>query len=685
MATGDEARDDSPASEAVRLRVLIEQYSHAYHVLDELLVPDAEYDRLFGRLLEIEAKHPELVTPKSPTQRVGAEPIGELAEIRHAQAMLSLDNAFDKPSLAAFDKRVSDRLATAGIDAGVIEYVAEPKLDGAAVSLRYTDGELDFAATRGDGTTGEDVTHNVRTIGAVPLTLRGRNPPAVLEVRGEVYMPRDGFEKFNAMALERGEKTLVNPRNAASGSLRQLDPAMTAERPLAIFFYGTGETRGWQSPSTHAEVLKALRDFGFRVSPNWRVVSGVAGCMAYYAEIGERRNTLPYEIDGVVYKVNTLRWRTILGAASRAPRWAIAHKFPAQEELTTVEAIEFQVGRTGAVTPVARLAPVFVGGVTVSNATLHNIGELHRKDVRAGDTVIVRRAGDVIPEVVKVIEERRPAGTSIVELPERCPVCDSEVVRPEGEAVARCVGGLFCGAQRKQALRHFASRRAMDIEGLGEKLIEQLVDGGLIETPADLYDLTLEQLSGLERMGEKSAQNLLDALQRRKSTTLDRFLHALGIREVGEATALALATGFADLDALRDADEERLQEVPDVGPVVAQHVRAFLQQPHNREVIDKLVEHGIHWPEAVTPELVESPFAGKTIVLTGTLSTMSRDEAKAKLQACGAKVTGSVSKKTDIVVAGDNAGSKLKRAQDLEIKVLDEVDFVEKLGELASG
>ncbi len=679
MTKGEQERDESPAAEAARLRALIGEYDYAYYALDDPGVPDAEYDRLFRRLAAIETKHPELVTATSPTQRVGAEPVGEFREISHVQPMLSLDNAFDEDELAAFDRRVSERLVAAGISTDVIEYVAEPKLDGAAVSLRYAQGKLEFAATRGDGTTGEDVTHNVRTIAAVPLELHGRDVPPVLEVRGEVYMPRDGFDEFNRLAVERGEKTLVNPRNAAAGSLRQLDPEMTARRPLAIFFFGIGETQGWELPQSHAEVLEALRGFGFRVSPDWQLVSGVAGCLAYYAQVGQRRDRLPYDIDGVVYKVNRRDWQTELGAVSRAPRWAIAHKFPAQEEMTTVKAIEFQVGRTGALTPVARLASVFVGGVTVSNATLHNIGELHRKDVRAGDTVIVRRAGDVIPEVVKVIEERRPAGASIVELPDRCPVCDSEVVRPEGEAVARCVAGLICAAQRKQALRHFASRHAMDIEGLGEKLIEQLVDAGLIETPADLYTLTLDELTGLERMGEKSAENLLDALERRKSTTFDRFLFALGIREVGEATAASLATCFADLDALRDADEEQLLEVPDVGPVVAERVLAFFKEPHNRTVIDKLLESGIHWPEPAPIRAVESPLSGKTVVLTGALATMSRDEAKAELEARGARVTGSVSKKTDIVVTGESPGSKLARAQDLGIAVMTEDEFVRQL------
>ena len=680
MAKGEVERDESPAAVAARLRSLIREYDYAYYALDDPKVPDAEYDRLFRQLATIETEHPELVTATSPTQRVGAEPVGEFREIRHVQSMLSLDNAFDEVELAAFDRRISERLAAADISTNVIDYVAEPKLDGAAVSLRYAQGKLEFAATRGDGTTGEDVTHNVRTIAAVPLELHGRDVPPVLEVRGEVYMPRDGFDEFNRLAVERGEKTLVNPRNAAAGSLRQLDPEMTARRPLAIFFYGIGEAQGWELPQSHAEVLEALCGFGFRVSPDWQLVSGVAGCLAYYAAIGQRRDRLPYDIDGVVYKVNKRDWQAELGAASRAPRWAIAHKFPAQEEMTTVESVVFQVGRTGALTPVARLAPVFVGGVTVSNATLHNLDELHHKDVRPGDTVIVRRAGDVIPEIVKVIKERRPPGTSIVELPKCCPACRSKVVRLEGEAVARCVGGLDCEEQRKQALHHFASRRAMDIKGLGEKLIRQLVDGELVKTPADLYSLQPERLAGFDRMGKKSAEKLCMALKQSKSRTFAQFLFALGIREVGEVTARSLADSFENLKALMDADEERLREVPDVGPVVAEHVWAFFREPHNCTMIRDFEQHGIpRTREAPSTPFVESPFEGKTVVLTGTLSTMSRAEAKAELEKRGANVTGSVSKKTDIVIAGANPGFKLARAKELDVEVVMDEAFARKL------
>jgi DNA ligase (NAD+) len=559
--------------------------------------------------------------------------------------------------------------------------VAEPKLDGAAVSFLYEHGTLKLAATRGDGTTGEDVTHNVRTIQAVPLRLRGPKVPATLEVRGEVYMPRAGFEKFNRQAAERGEKTFVNPRNAAAGSLRQLDPKLAAARPLDVFFYGVGEVRGWTMPATHADVLMSLRGFGLKTSPDWELVAGIQGCLAYYSNIGRKRANLPYDIDGVVYKVNELSWQGALGFVSRAPRWAIAHKFPAQEELTEVVGIEFQVGRTGAVTPVARLKPTFVGGVTVSNATLHNFDELGRKDVRVGDTVIIRRAGDVIPEVVQVVTARRPEGAVPVAVPSKCPVCGSQVVRVEGEAIARCSGGLFCPAQRKETIRHFASRAAMDIEGLGEKLIDQLVDAGVVSDPADIYALTLDKLVELERMGEKSAKNLLDALEKSKKTTFARFLYALGIRDVGEATAHALATEVRSLEALMNADEERLQEVPDIGPVVAGHVRAFFGQAHNREIIRRLLEHGIQWPRPHVAAPVDSRVAGKQVVLTGTLTSMSRDEAKAKLRALGAKVAGSVSKKTDIVIAGENPGSKLDKAVSLGVTVWEEAELLRLIGE----
>ena len=670
-----------PASEVRALRAAIEEHNYAYHVLDSPTVPDAEYDRLLRRLEELEAANPELVTPDSPSQRVGSAPASELKPVTHLRAMLSLENCFNEEELAAFDKRVSSRLAATGIEAGTVRYVAEPKLDGAAVSFLYEHGALKLAATRGDGTTGEDVTHSVRTIQAIPLRLRGPKVPALLEVRGEVYMPRAGFEKFNRQAAARGEKTFVNPRNAAAGSIRQLDPKLAAARPLDVFIYGIGEVRGWTLPATHGDVLVALRGFGFKTSPDWELVSGIQGCLAYYSNIGRKRANLPYDIDGVVYKVDNLAWQEALGFVSRAPRWAIAHKFPAQEEMTKVLGIEFQVGRTGAVTPVARLKPTFVGGVTVSNATLHNFDELNRKDVRVGDTVIIRRAGDVIPEVVQVVSARRPQNAVPVAVPTKCPVCGSEVVRVEGEAIARCSGGLFCPAQRKETIRHFASRSAMDIEGLGEKLVDQLVDAGLVSNPADVYDLTLEKLVELERMGEKSAKNLLEALEKSKQTTFARFLYALGIRDVGEATAHALATHVGSLEDLMVADEERLQDVPDIGPVVAGHLRAFFGQRHNRDVIRRLREQGIHWPKPRKAAPVSSAISGKQVVLTGTLKSMSRDEAKAKLRALGAKVAGSVSHKTDIVIAGENAGSKLDKAVSLGIAVWEEAELLSRLGE----
>ena len=667
---------DAIADEARELRRKIEDYNYAYFVLDEPTVPDVEYDRLMHRLREIEAQHPNLVTPDSPTQRIGGEKLGEFKEVRHSIPMLSLDNAFSDEELESFHKRVLDRLRAAGVEAEDVRYWAEPKLDGAAVSLRYERGELLFGATRGDGATGEDITHNVRTIRSIPLRLRGR-PPDVFEVRGEIFMPKKGFEELNRRARERGEKTFVNPRNAAAGSLRQLDPRLAAERPLDAFFYALGEVSGWSSdPRTQGEIVDRLQELGLRTCPEGKLVAGIPGCLAYYSSIGKKRPELPYDIDGVVYKVNDLGWQERLGFVSKAPRWAIAHKFPAEEELTVVRDIEFQVGRTGAVTPVARLEPVFVGGVTVSNATLHNMHELQRKDIRIGDTVIVRRAGDVIPEVVKVVADRRPRKARMVAMPKRCPVCGSEVVRTEGEVVARCVGGLFCAAQRKEAIRHFASRRAMDIEGLGEKLVNQLVDEGLVRTVADVYDLELEQLVALERMGEKSAQNLIAALEASKSTTLQRFLYALGIREVGEATALALAAHFGSLDALLAADEEQLQEVPDIGPVVAKSVHAFFRERHNRSVIDKLLRKDIHWPAPVRIDSAKAPLSGKTVVITGTLSTMSRDEAKAKLIALGAKVSGSVSKKTDFVIVGENPGSKLEKAKKLGVETYTERDIL---------
>jgi DNA ligase (NAD+) len=670
------------ASAAIRkqvdsLREQIRHHNYRYHVLDDPEVPDATYDRLVRELQTLEEKHPELVTPDSPTQRVGAAPVSAFGTVAHELPMLSLDNAFSEDELRDFHRRVTQRLDV-DIDAP-LSYAAEPKLDGAAVSLLYEDGELVRGATRGDGTTGENITHNIRTIEAVPLRLIGKGYPARLEVRGEVFMPRAGFMAFNKKAEARGEKTFVNPRNAAAGSLRQLDPRLTAERPLDIYVYSVGIHDGGKLPDRHSEILDALQGWGFKVCPERRVVDGIDGCLAFYADIGARRDALSYDIDGVVYKVDRLDFQHTLGFVSRAPRWAIAHKFPAQEELTVVRDVEFQVGRTGALTPVARLEPVFVGGVTVSNATLHNMDELNRKDVRVGDSVIVRRAGDVIPEVVKVVPDRRPKRTRRVRMPTECPVCGSAVVREAEEAVARCTGGLYCAAQRAEALKHFVSRRALDVDGMGGKLIEQLVAMDRIKTPADLFTLDKDELVAMERMGEKSADNLLNAIEASKQTSLARFLYALGIREVGEATAAGLAAHYGKLEPILGADEADLQEVPDVGPIVAARIHAFFAEPHNRDVIDRLVASGVSWPESepVTPA-TDGVLAGKTFVLTGTLSGMTRNEARDRIVAVGGKVTGSVSKKTDYVVAGDKAGSKLTKAQNLGITILDEVEL-EKL------
>ena len=669
-----------PRAARERVQALREQiafHNYRYYVLDDPLIPDSEYDRLMAELQALEAQHPGLVTPDSPTQRVGAAPLAEFAEVRHRVPMLSLDNAFTEEDLAGFDRRVRDRL---GLE-GEVAYAAEPKLDGLAVSLRYEGGRLVQAATRGDGTLGEDVTQNVRTISSVPLRLLGRDWPDVLEVRGEVYMSKRGFAVLNQRAREQGEKTFANPRNAAAGSLRQLDPRVTAARPLAMYCYGVGEIAGGDLAPSHSATMHRLAAWGLRVSPELATVRGAEGCLDYYRRIGARRDSLDYDIDGVVFKVDELALQRQLGFVARAPRWAVAHKFPAQEELTVVEAIEFQVGRTGAVTPVARLRPVFVGGVTVSNATLHNMDEVERKDVRAGDTVFVRRAGDVIPEVVRVLPERRPPDTQPVQLPALCPVCGSDVIKPEGEAVARCTGGLYCAAQRKEAVLHFASRRALDIEGLGEKLVDQLVDRGLLHDPADLYAVGRDQLAALERMGDKSAENLLASLERSRHTTLARFIYALGIREVGEATAQALARQFGTLEAIEAADEEELQQTPDVGPVVASHVAAFFRQAHNREVIAKLRAAGVAWEES-RPAQGPKPLAGKTFVLTGALSR-PRDAVKEELESLGAKVSGSVSKKTDYVVAGEDPGSKLAKAQELGVTVLDEAGLAALLAQLA--
>ncbi|MHB1947274.1 MAG: NAD-dependent DNA ligase LigA [Gammaproteobacteria bacterium] len=660
-----------------KLHAQLNEHNYRYYILDDPSVSDAEYDQLFQKLKKIEAEHPELITSDSPTQRVGAQPLKAFAEVTHEIPMLSLENAFTDEDVTDFDQRIHDRLKISA----PIEYTCEPKLDGLAVSIRYENGILVRASTRGDGTTGEDITENIRTIPTVPLHLRGKDFPDILEVRGEVYMSKDGFNKLNERAQAKGEKVFVNPRNAAAGSVRQLDPRITASRPLAIFCYGVGVVKGKNLPSQHSEILASLSKWGLRVNPEIKVVKGVEKCLAFHKHIGEKRAKLSYEIDGVVYKVNDLALQEKLGFVSRAPRWAIAHKFPAEEVMTKVESVEFQVGRTGTLTPVARLHPVFVSGVTVSNATLHNMDEIQRKDVHIGDTVIVRRAGDVIPEVVAAVPQFRPQHAKKIILPKTCPICHSAVEQVEGEAAARCTGGLFCPAQRKEAIKHFASRRAMDIEGLGEKLVDQLVDQHLVKNVADLYSLNLEQLANLERMAEKSAQNLLDALEKSKKTTLARFLYSLGIREVGEATAKSLAQHFGDLSPLFQTTEEELQSIPDIGPVVSEHIVDFFAEKHNLNVIDKLLEAGIHW-EKIQKSAQSLPLQGKTFVLTGTLESLSREEAKEKLEKLGAKVAGSVSSKTSYVVVGEDAGSKLKKAKELGVETMDEKAFLHFLQKL---
>ncbi|MAC33459.1 MAG: DNA ligase (NAD(+)) LigA [Haliea sp.] len=666
----------TPQEEIARLRRQLEDWNYAYYVLDAPEVPDAEYDRSFRRLQVLEREHPELVTPDSPTQRVGAEPLSQFGEVRHEVPMLSLDNAFSAEELRDFDRRVRERLG-AGDEA--VEYACEPKLDGVAVSLLYESGRLVRGATRGDGTTGEDITHNVRTVASVPLRLRGKGYPELLEVRGEIYLPREGFERINNEARERGEKIFVNPRNAAAGSLRQLDASVTARRPLQMCCYSVGLFRGGEMPDRHSEILDRLHRWGLRLNPESKVVRGVEACEDYYQSLAERRDGLPYDIDGIVYKVNDLGAQQRLGFVSRAPRWAIARKFPAQEEATRVVAVEFQVGRTGAITPVARLEPVFVGGVTVSNATLHNFDEIERLGLQVGDRVIVRRAGDVIPQVVSVIAADRPADARAVQAPEACPVCGSPVEREEEGAVLRCLGGLICQAQQKAAIRHFVSRRAMDIDGLGEKLVEQLVDRELVATVADLYRLPREAWLSLERMGEKSVDNLLAALEASKDTTLPRFIFALGIREVGEATANNLASHFGSWEALAAADEEALLEVPDVGPVVADHLRQFLDSRDNLAVVGALREAGVHWPDVARPPREQLPLDGQTWVVTGKLEALDRNAAKARLEALGARVAGSVSAKTHTVVAGPGAGSKLGKAEELGVPVIDEAAFLDLL------
>lgn len=658
------------------LRKALRQYEYEYHVLDNPTVPDSEYDRLFHQLKVLELEHPELVRPDSPTQRVGAKPLSGFSQIHHEIPMLSLDNAFSDEEFYAFVKRIEDRLI---VLPPLLTFCCEPKLDGLAVSILYVNGVLTQAATRGDGATGEDITANIRTIRNIPLQLLTDNPPARLEVRGEVFMPHAGFERLNEQALEHGEKTFANPRNAAAGSLRQLDPNITSKRPLVLNAYGIGIAEGVDLPSTHYDRLQWLKSIGIPVNPEICLCNGTDEVLAFYRDIQNKRSSLGYDIDGTVLKINEIALQNELGFISKAPRWAIAYKFPAQEELTVLNDVEFQVGRTGAITPVAKLEPVFVAGVTVSNATLHNGDEIARLDIAIGDTVVIRRAGDVIPQIIGVLHERRPSYAKSIIFPTNCPVCGSQIIRIEGEAVARCTGGLFCAAQRKEALKHFVSRKAMDIDGVGGKLIEQLVDRELIHTPADLFKLDLTTLIRLERMGPKSAENALNSLEKAKNTTLARFIFALGIREVGEATALNLANHFKTLDALKSANLEQLQEVQDVGAVVANRIYVFWREAHNVAVVDDLIAQGVHWETVEVKEAGENLFKGKTVVLTGTLMQMGRNEAKALLQQLGAKVSGSVSSKTDFVIAGDAAGSKLTKAQELGVAVLTEEEFLSQI------
>lgn len=679
----------SAAARAAALRAELHLHAHRYYVLDEPTIPDAEYDRLFRELQELEAAHPELLTPDSPTQRVGGKPLDQFASVRHKLPMLSIRTETDTEATGAqnFDTRVRKELGLAESDPPV-EYVAELKFDGLAMSLRYENGILVQAATRGDGEVGEDVTQNIRTINQIPLRLPADAPP-VMEVRGEVYMRRADFEALNEKQREKiaqgakGEKTFVNPRNAAAGGVRQLDPALAARRRLSFFAYGLGEVtpaeEGGPAFESHLQLLLTLRSWGFPVATQTQLAQGAPELIAFHQAMGKQRDSLPYDIDGVVYKVNSLALQKKMGFVSREPRWAVAHKYPAQEQLTTVQAIEVQVGRTGKLTPVAKLAPVFVGGVTVTNATLHNEDEARRKDVRVGDTVIVRRAGDVIPEVVSVLLEKRVQDAPQFSMPRKCPVCGSDAVREEGEADYRCTGGLFCGAQRKEAILHYAHRRAVEVEGLGDKLVEQLVDANIIRTLPDLYKLGLTALAELDRMAEKSANKLLEALEKSKQTTLPRFLFGLGIRHVGEATAKELARHFGKLDAIMGATEEQLLEVSDVGPIVAQSIRTFFEQPHNREVVEQLRACGVTWEEGEPAARAPQPLSGKTFVITGTLPTLSRDEAKDRVEAAGGKVAGSVSKKTDYVVAGEEAGSKLVKAQTLGVPVIDEAALLAML------
>ncbi|MEY4980199.1 MAG: ligase [Pseudomonadota bacterium] len=687
MSTADLfAAEPSPAERAAQLRQQLHYHAHRYYTLDAPEIPDAEYDRLFRELQTLEAAHPSLLTPDSPTQRVGGAVLDDLPKVRHRVPMLSIQTETDTEASGAqhFDARVRRALGLPDTDPP-LDYVAELKFDGLAMSLRYENGLLVQAATRGDGEIGEDVTHNIRTIGQIPLCLPAGAPP-VLEVRGEVYMRRDDFDALNdkqrakIAAGAKGEKTFVNPRNAAAGAVRQLDSSIAAQRPLSFFAYGLGDItppeHGGPVFETHFQLLMQLKAWGLPVAEQTTVATGADQLVAFHQRIGASRDQLPFDIDGVVYKVNSLALQRQLGFVTREPRWAVAHKYPAQEQITTVLAIDVQVGRTGKLTPVAKLAPVFVGNVTVTNATLHNELEARRKDVRVGDTVIVRRAGDVIPEVVAVLPDKRPPGASPFSMPSQCPVCGSATVREDGEADHRCTGGLFCSAQRKQAMLHFAQRRAVEVEGLGDKLVDQLVDAGIVNTLPDLYRLGLSSLVALERMADKSAQNIVAALEKSKHTTLPRFLFGLGIRHVGEATAKELARHFGQLDRIMDATEAQLLEVSDIGPVVAQSIRTFFDQPHNREVVEQLRACGLHWEEGEPAERTPQPLAGKTFVITGTLPTLSRDQAKDLLEAAGAKVAGSVSKKTDYVVAGAEAGSKLDKAQALGVAVLDEAGMM---------
>ncbi|WP_020409446.1 NAD-dependent DNA ligase LigA [Hahella ganghwensis] len=665
------------SEEAMGLRAAIEDHNYRYYVLDDPSVPDAEYDRLMQRLRQLEARFPDLITPDSPTQRVGAMPSDSFETVEHRLPMLSLDNAFEEQDLLDFDRRVRDRLKREE----EVVYCCEPKLDGIAISVWYEDGRLIRGVTRGDGTAGEDITPNVKTVANIPLKLRGEGYPGTLEVRGEIYLPRAAFDAYNKKALEKGDKVFVNPRNAAAGSLRQLDPKVTATRALEMCCYSVGFVEGGELPGSQRQILEKLKEWGLKINPLTERVTGAQACLEYYRSIMQQRDGLAYDIDGVVFKVDDLALQEALGYVSRAPRWAIAHKFPAQEEMTVLEAVDFQVGRTGAVTPVARLHPVFVGGVTVSNATLHNMDEIRRLDLHVGDSVVIRRAGDVIPQVVSVVPEKRPQNAAVIQRPETCPVCGSDIIQLEGEVVARCSGGLYCAAQRKEAIKHFASRKAMDIEGLGDKLVDILIEKELISTPASLFTLRVADIAALERMGQKSAENLIKALEKAKSTTLPRFIFGLGIREVGEATAKTLANHFGSLEKLQQATIEDLEEVSDIGPVSAGHIKSFFEQPHNLETIEELRSHGVHWQDIEQVSREGLPLDGQSVVVTGTLTNMTRDEAKDLLVSLGAKAAGSVSAKTSFLVAGEKAGSKLTKAEQLGVQVYNEEAFLAKVKE----